>query len=694
MTAKGPLPFGVALGPAAVALAFLPIHFVVAWIGTELTVEAPSASAFWPAAGTLTAALLLYPHRYWPGIALAAWVAEFAAFTVPFTTFAPATAAFVATVNLAQCALAAYLVRRFAGERVNFSRIRTALVTTLALALAMFAGGIVGGFAVNEGETFIEYWANRQMWSLSSFLGALALVPLIVTYARHGLRPNPARGPVSRPYVALQFATLVAVLVFIFSRDTTRTTFALDSPALVYAVLLWIVADCGPRRIATALFLVVAITTGFTLAGTGSFGILLATPTLATLKLQGFLAIVIAPLFILQAVITERRDAWRVARAHEQRYRSFIAQSSEAIFRAELSKPMPVTLPAAAQREWLERHLFVAECNAAFHASATGGDGAAGVAGDASSLGGPRPVWLRECLSLVPRVLAEGGRLENVECRLPGPYGLDRSYLVSLSAVVEDGTLRRLWGVARDVSRLRAVLEQLEHQERELRALATELTLAEERTRRRIAADLHDGIAQSLAGLAMQIAAVRRAAELGQPLPDLAVPELVLAESLAQIRALMTELQPPGLYDQGIVAGLRWHIEQFTARTRVRVEYEDDGAAKPLDEPTTVLVYQAARQLLQNAARHSRCAAVSVRTATVDGRLVLSVTDSGVGFTVSDVTFRPTRQGGFGLFSIRERLRMIGGTLEIESTPGHGTRVHVTAPLAGQRDLFGLARSA
>ena len=72
---------------------------------------------------------------------------------------------------------------------------------------------------------------------------------------------------------------------------------------------------------------------------------------------------------------------------------------------------------------------------------------------------------------------------------------------------------------------------------------------------------------------------------------------------------------------------------------------------------------------------------VTIRTSVVDHRFELTVSDAGVGFNVSDLSFLPTQRGGFGLYSIRERLSIIGGTIEIDSAPDRGTRVRITAPL-------------
>jgi len=659
--------------PAAAAAAFFPVHFAATAIGNELLVATPSAAAFWPASGTLIAALLLFPRRAWPWLFASGFLAEYSAYTGLQHVYPARTAALIGLVNIGQNLLAAELVGRWIGPRIDFAAVVPTARLVLLLLIATFFGGFGGAAVLVWSGTAPDFWNNQQAWWLSGFLGAAIVVPLILSWAERGLRFATGQRRRAAGLALLQLAILIVVVWHVFSGQFHFELVALDSPFLIYAVLLWIVSTGGTRRSTFALLLVAAISLDYTLTGSGPFSGASSAPFGPILNLQAFLVLVVVPLLVVQASIAEKRLALARVSASDERYRAFVSHSSEAIFRFELSQPMPLLLAAIEQRRWLDRHAYIAESNQAFRA-ATGN-------GTQGELLTRHPAWLERCLATVPDAITSGGQAQNVECVLPGPYGLDRTLLVSLSTEVEAGALQRVWGVARDITQLRAVQQQLELQQRELRALAAELTLTEERARRRIAADLHDGLAQSLVGLKMHIAAIRSAVVQGRPLPDLSALELTIAESTAQVRSLMTSLMPPGLYDHGIVAGLSWLADDFGKRQRAEVHFEDDQQPKPLNEPTTVLVYQAARQLLQNVARHAQARVVTIRTSVVDHRFELTVSDAGVGFNVSDLSFLPTQRGGFGLYSIRERLSIIGGTIEIDSAPDRGTRVRITAPL-------------
>ena len=109
---------------------------------------------------------------------------------------------------------------------------------------------------------------------------------------------------------------------------------------------------------------------------------------------------------------------------------------------------------------------------------------------------------------------------------------------------------------------------------------------------------------------------------------------------------------------------------------------------KPLEDQVTVLLFQTVRELLQNVVKHARSKRATVRCAVNDDSLALDVIDPGVGFEVHSINRLPTRHGGFGLFSIRERLKLMGGSIDIHSIVGEGTTVRIRVPLKSQHGLF------
>jgi signal transduction histidine kinase len=150
----------------------------------------------------------------------------------------------------------------------------------------------------------------------------------------------------------------------------------------------------------------------------------------------------------------------------------------------------------------------------------------------------------------------------------------------------------------------------------------------------------------------------------------------------------MFELAPPGLHESGLLEALRWLADRAGKQQRLIVTVEDDGLPKPLEDQVTVLLFQTVRELLQNVTKHARSKRATVRCAVVDDMLTLDVLDPGVGFEVHSINRLPTRHGGFGLFNIRERLKLMGGMVDIHSIVGEGTTVRIRVPLKPQHGLF------
>src|SRR4030095_10159342 len=139
------------------------------------------------------------------------------------------------------------------------------------------------------------------------------------------------------------------------------------------------------------------------------------------------------------------------------------------------------------------------------------------------------PTWSRVYIERIREAMRNGYQVRNIEHVVHGPYGLDRVLLISMTGIVENGHVLRFWGTGRDVTAMREAENALAQHDAQLRALATEITLAEERARRKLASELHDGPAQNLAGMAMQLAELKRKLQDREHLTLLDEAEQVLA---------------------------------------------------------------------------------------------------------------------------------------------------------------------
>ncbi len=227
------------------------------------------------------------------------------------------------------------------------------------------------------------------------------------------------------------------------------------------------------------------------------------------------------------------------------------------------------------------------------------------------------------------------------------------------------------------------LLDSLAQDRERMRALALQAVRAQDDERSRIARELHDSTAQTIAALTYQLtAAARAAAEAGQPALEGTLRDLreQTGALLEEVRLLSHAIHPRVLDDLGLVAALEW----LARRTRehraldVHVEADVPPDAAALNDATAAALYRVAQEALRNVERHARAGAARLALRAEDGDVILDVVDDGAGFDLAEAE---ARRPGMGLFSMRERLGLVGGTLDVHTAPGRGTRVRARAPL-------------
>ena len=238
-----------------------------------------------------------------------------------------------------------------------------------------------------------------------------------------------------------------------------------------------------------------------------------------------------------------------------------------------------------------------------------------------------------------------------------------------------------LAGQVAGLARAEAALRASERGEREARLAAREAQAAE---RARLARDLHDSVSQALFSMTMhartaQLALARIPHADGGPLAR-AVGQLreLTAGALAEMRALIFELRPDALAEEGLVAALARQAAAISAREQLPVTVQGPDDLLPLSAEGTEHAYRVALEALHNAVRHAAASHATVSVEAADGRCVrISVTDDGTGFDPG-----LARPGHLGLRTMAERAQAVGGDLELVTAPGAGTRVQLTVPAA------------
>lgn len=238
--------------------------------------------------------------------------------------------------------------------------------------------------------------------------------------------------------------------------------------------------------------------------------------------------------------------------------------------------------------------------------------------------------------------------------------------------------------ILRDISEQREKERRLRDYQARLKALATELTVSEERERRRIAAVLHDGPVQTLAFARMQLGAAMQQADAGERTRALDEVSESLRQAGIDTSGVVADLASPILDELGLSAAISdWAQEQVHRRFGIEVRVQSDLAEveeRGLDELTCMVLFRNLRELLTNAVKHARATRIDIRMEQIEDAIRLSVGDDGAGCDVATALAGTSDAGGFGLFSIRERIADLGGSMEIQSSPGEGFTVVMRLP--------------
>lgn len=243
------------------------------------------------------------------------------------------------------------------------------------------------------------------------------------------------------------------------------------------------------------------------------------------------------------------------------------------------------------------------------------------------------------------------------------------------------GELEYISTIMRDISELKKAEEELRRQQNKLRSLVSELTVAEERQRRHIAADLHDSVGQTLAICKMKLSELRQATRsksMGGGLDEI---RDLIDHVIRDTRIMISELSPAILYELGLRPAIEWLIEGVQKRHAVEIVFKAGELSGPFDEDIRIFIFRILHELVMNVVRHAEAGHIEITVKEAGDHLAFTVEDDGIGFEVSQLGRRDGTVSGFGLFSIKERLDYLGGDFRIDSGSGRGSRVMFKVPL-------------
>ena len=230
----------------------------------------------------------------------------------------------------------------------------------------------------------------------------------------------------------------------------------------------------------------------------------------------------------------------------------------------------------------------------------------------------------------------------------------------------------------------RKMEESLEQSEKELRLLSSQLLTAQEKERKRIAGEIHDGIGQSLTAIKFGVENALKQMDEGtagtraEPL-EAVIP--LTQEAIKEVRRIQTDLRPSLLDDLGILATISWFCREFqTIYSSIRIEKQITIQEDEVPELLKTVIYRVLQEAMNNVAKHSKTNLVGLYLRKTDGQIELVIEDNGRGFDVENTLSLENTKRGLGLSSMKERTELSRGAFSIESTKGNGTTVKAMWP--------------
>jgi two-component system sensor histidine kinase UhpB len=271
------------------------------------------------------------------------------------------------------------------------------------------------------------------------------------------------------------------------------------------------------------------------------------------------------------------------------------------------------------------------------------------------------------------------------ESRLPAgslvrfrPPSLWRDYRKTVLAAVAVGTGQALLIAVIVIERRRRARTQdaLAANYRRLHEMGTRVIQAEERERTRIARDLHDDLGQRVASMAIGLSSLRRRLpESAEPLEnEVTALQREAARLSSDLRHVSHELHPGMLEQFGLIEALRLHVDELQAQTDMDVQLDATKGWPQIPGAVELCLYRVAQEAIRNAVKHSGARRLTIAMDHDSHGVTLRINDDGVGFDPA------ARCGGLGLVSLDERLRILGGSLDVLSSPGSGTTVVARVP--------------
>jgi len=228
---------------------------------------------------------------------------------------------------------------------------------------------------------------------------------------------------------------------------------------------------------------------------------------------------------------------------------------------------------------------------------------------------------------------------------------------------------------------------ELKDYQEKLQALNAEMLKIEEGSKRRIAIELHENIGQILAMTNLKLSLLKESANSAGAVSTIDEIHQYIQELIKDSRLLTYDICPPVLYTLGLEQAVSWLTNEMKEKHGLHIEFHNNGQFNTLSDIQQVVVFRAINELLMNIKKHAQVSSARISMVQDSNNLRIDISDEGVGFDDSQLKPMMIKSHRFGLFNIRERIRHLGGVIEVNSEIGRGTRVTMLVGLGSEDEL-------
>ncbi|NHZ86434.1 MAG: PAS domain S-box protein [Planctomycetia bacterium] len=235
--------------------------------------------------------------------------------------------------------------------------------------------------------------------------------------------------------------------------------------------------------------------------------------------------------------------------------------------------------------------------------------------------------------------------------------------------------------MVRDVTERNKARENVTLHQKNLQSLSNELAMAEEKARRRLAITLHDKLGQSLVLANLKNNELNKIVVKSEQKKIISEISGFLEDAINESRNITYELSPPVLYEMGLIPAINWKLDEIEKNNKIKTSSINRSKSYEVGKREQIILYRSINELLQNVLKHSKAKDVNITFRLLTNDYRITVSDNGIGFDLKTMRDKALSEKKFGLFSIMERIKYIGGSVEIDTKPRKGTKVVINMPI-------------